>query len=239
MFRAVSKLAGMLVLIVVGAGGLYWYSAHDTTERRLREVEAKNAQLQQIVTRLTDEKRVAEVLVTEQKTVNGVPQTTILFVETARDGSPLPPKSFTLCGRYVHVSAQVIRFEPELVKAGDPLRGHSIALFTGIYGDQQRPADAQAIDEPGTIPAVYRGADPRISDFEQDLWKDFWRLFNDESFRKEKGVRAAYGQDVYGPFEPDKLYTITIQPNAGLTMTSEPLKPIYRELMKQRVSSAQ
>src|SRR3954469_11996316 len=108
MLRAVSKLAGMLVLIVVGAGGLYWYSAHDTTERRLREVEAKNAQLQQIVTRLTDEKRVAEVLVTDQKIAGGVPQTTILFVETARDGSALPPKSFTLCGRYVHISAQVI-----------------------------------------------------------------------------------------------------------------------------------
>ena len=40
----------------------------------------------------------------------------------------------------------VIKFEPELVAANDPLRGHSIVLFTKIYGDRQSPADAHGQD---------------------------------------------------------------------------------------------
>src|SRR5688500_19888587 len=56
-----------------------------------------------------------------------------------------------------------------------PLRGHSVALFTKIYGDKQSPAEAQRIDEPGTIPSVYRGADPRVSKFELELWQNLDR----------------------------------------------------------------
>ena len=108
-------------------------------------------------------------------------------------------------------------------------------LFTSIYGDQETPASAQLIDPPGQIPDAYRGADPRISQFELALWQDFWKLFQDENYRKEKGVVATFGQDVWGPFEPDKLYTITLQANGSLSLTSAPLKPIYREAMKQRL----
>ena len=56
------------------------------------------------------------MLVTDQKEINGIPQTTLLFVEAGRDGSSLPPKSFTICGKMVHVAAQVIRFDPQFVK---------------------------------------------------------------------------------------------------------------------------
>src|SRR5438876_454701 len=112
MLRATLKLGGMLLLILGGTAGLYWYSAHDRTQQQLRDALLQNQQLQQIIGRISDEKRVADVLVTDQKIVNGVPQTTLLFVETARDGSTLPPKSFTIKGRMIHVSAMVIRFDP-------------------------------------------------------------------------------------------------------------------------------
>ena len=71
------------------------------------------------------------------------------------------------------------------------------------------------------------GADPRISEFEQDLWKNFWKLYDDETYRKTHGVRVAMGQGVWGMFEKGKLYTITLQTDGGLTLTSEPLKGIY------------
>jgi hypothetical protein len=235
MLRAVAKLAGLALLIIAGTAGLYWYTAHDQTQQQLHDALAKNQQLQQIIQRIGDEKRVADVLVTEQKLVNGIPETTLLFVETARDGHTLPPKCFKIKGRMIHVSAQIIRFDPQLVKEGDPLRGHSIALFTSIYGDQEKPADAQLIDAPDQIPDAYRGADPRVSKFELSLWQDFWKLFQDENYRKEKGVIATFGQDVWGPFEPDKLYTITLQANGALSLTSSPLKSIYREALKQRM----
>jgi hypothetical protein len=234
MFRALAKIGGLMVLVIAGTVGLYWYTAHDKTQQQLKDALVKNQQLQQIIQRIGEEKRVADVLVTDQKLVNGVPQTTLLFVETARDGSTLPPKSFTIRGKMIHVSAQVIRFDAQLVKDGDALRGHSIALFKSIYGDQEKPADAKPIDPPGQIPDIYRGSDPRISRFEMDLWNDFWKLFQDEDYRKQKGVSSTFGQDVWGPFEPDKLYTITLGANAGLSLTSQPLKPIYREALKQQ-----
>ena len=236
MFRALGRLVGLFLLAAGGAVGLYVYSTHNLTEQKLREAEAKNAQLQQVVQRLTDEARVAEVLVTEQKPgTDGVLETTLLFVETARDGSSLTPRQFKIRGQMIHVAAQVIRFDPQFLKDGDPLRGHSIALFTSIYGDAQKPSAAERIDRPGEVPDLYRGADPRVTSFEQDLWKDFWRLFNDESYRKEKGVATTFGQDVWGPFQPDKLYTITLEANGALSLTSSPLKSIYREALRQRL----
>jgi hypothetical protein len=83
------------------------------------------------------------------------------------------------------------------------------------------------------IPEVYLGSDPRISQFELGLWKDFWKLYEDPAYRQEKGVRALGGHGLWGPFEPDRLYTITIESDGGLNMTSEPLKGIYREALKQ------
>ena len=220
MLHSLSKLLGLFVLVIAGSIGVYLYATHSSTEQRLHEVERKNEQLNQIVTRLSDEKRVAEVLVTDQKTIDGVLNTTLLFVEYGKDGASLPPRSFTIRGKMVHVSAQVIRFEQNFVREGDPLRGQSIALFTAIYGDRQNPVDAQRIDEPGKIPEVYRGVDPRASAFETQLWTDFWRLFDDENFRKEKGVHTSFGQDVWGPFEPGKLYTITLESSGVPTFTN-------------------
>jgi hypothetical protein len=188
-----------------------------------------------VVQRLTDEKRVAELLVTNQTMDHrtGTMTTTLLFVEYTKNGQSLPPKSFTIEGKLAHVDALVIKFDHHFIAENDPLRGKSIALFTRIYGDKQAPATADMIDAPGGIPEIYRDADPRITEFEQDLWKDFWRLTSDETYRKEKGVRVAMGQGVWGMFEPNRLYTVTLENDGGLSLTSEPLKGIYREALKK------
>jgi len=184
------------------------------------------------VQRLSDEKRVAQILVTGTRTVNGVLYTTLLFVEDDKNGDPLPAKSFEIEGNQAHFDALIIKFDREFVAKGDPLRGHSIALFTRVFGDKQTPASGFAIDEPGKIPAIYRGADPRVSEFELDLWKSFWRLADDKQFATERGVRIATPQSVWGPLEADKLYTLTLEADGGLNKTSEPLKGIYREALK-------
>ena len=36
------------------------------------------------------------------------------------------------------------------------------------------------------------------------------------------------------PFERDKLYTITLESDGGLSLTSSPLKAIYREALRQK-----
>ena len=234
MFRAAVKVVMLTVFVVGGAAGIFVYQHRTTDAKRIAKLEEERYELKQIVQRLSDERRVAEVLVTDQQEVDGVLRTTLLFVEYAKDGSSLPPKAFTIEGKTAHVDAMVIKFERDFLKADDPLRGHSIALFTKLYGDRQSPASAEMIDAPGKIPDVYRGADPRIGAFERELWNNFWKLAEDPEYRQQHGVRVANWQGVWGPFEKDKLYTITIESDGGLNITSEPLRGIYREALKRK-----
>lgn len=232
------KIVGLTILLFgASAAALYYQRAH-STEQQIEQLEDQKRQLEQVVSRLTAEKRVADILVSEQSTnPQGVLQTTLLFVEYDKAGQPLPAKSFTIDGNIAHIDAMVIKFEQGYVAENDKLRGHSIALFTKIYGDHESPADAAMIDDPGTIPAIYRGADPQVSEFETALWTDFWKLYEDEAYRQKRGVRALGGHGVWGPFQPDRLYTITIESDGGLNMTSEPLKGIYREALRQRFTT--
>ncbi len=62
----------------------------------------------------------------------------------------------------------VVKFDGKYVAGRDPLRGQSIALFTRLFGDKQTPEQAHRIDDPAQIPTIYRGVDPRVSDFEED-----------------------------------------------------------------------
>jgi hypothetical protein len=238
MLGFVTKIFALLLVLAAGAVGIYFYKHHDESAVKLQQEIEKNQQLEQVVSRLTGEKRRAEILVTDQKTVGGVLKTTLLFVEYAPDGHSLPPKSFTIDGNQAHIDGLLIEFDHDFVKNNDPLRGHSIILFTRIYGDDQTPQNASPIDTPGQEPAIYRGADPHVSDFEKDLWKNFWKLYEDDYYRKSKGVRVAMGQGVWGMFEKGRLYTITLQTDGGLTLTSEPLKGIYIEALKERQSGS-
>jgi hypothetical protein len=172
-------------------------------------------------------------MVVEQFVKDGKPFTTLLFVEYDHNGQPLAPKRFTIEGNRAHIDAMVIKFDREFIKAGDDLRGHSIVLFHRLFGDKQKPEDAFPIDEPGKVPDLYKSADPRVAEFEQGLWNNFWRLTMDDAYRKEKGVRVANPESPWGPFEPDRLYTITLEADGGLNITSEPLKGIYREALRR------
>ncbi len=41
-----------------------------------------------------------------------------------------------------------------------------------------------------------------------------------------------HGQGVYGIFEPDYVYELTLESNGGLSLYSKPMPGIYRELLK-------
>ena len=238
MVRTLLKLALLSALVVAGAAGLY-FQQRGTTAAKLDEAVRKNEQLQRVVQHLQAERRVADIIVTDQKAIDGVQKTTLLFVEYARDGvTPLPAKRFTVDGNVAHVDALVVKFERGFVEEGDPLRGHSLALFTRLYGENQPPEKAHRIDAPNDIPDVYRGPGPQVSEFERRLWADFWRLADDEAYRKAKGVRVAQGEGVWVPFHSDRLYTLTLESDGGLNITSAPLKGIYREALKHGADGA-
>src|SRR5438874_565999 len=239
MARTLTRLASMAALAVVGAVILFAYRDQTGDHQKRVEAERKNEQLKQVIQRLAEERRVADVVVTEQKLVDGKPRSALLFVEYARDGSPLPAKRFTIDGNVAYVDALVIKFDGKFVQQNDPLRGHSVALFTRVYGENQPPEKGFRIDEPNQVPDVYRGGDAYVSDFEKELWSNFWRLADDEAYRKDMGVRVAQGEAVWTKFSPDKLYTLTLETNGGLNITSSPLKGIYREALKTGVTKAE
>jgi hypothetical protein len=239
MVRDLMRLTGLGLLVMCGAAGLYVYQQRYSTVRQIEKLQQQTQEYKQIVERLSSERRVADLLALDQhRTPDGRQQTTVLFVEYARDGSTLPPRSFVIEGEMAHLDAKVVKFETNLVKESDPLRGHSIALFTRIYGDLEAPERGHQIDQPGQIPLVYRGADPRISRFEQDLWKTFWRLADDPGMRQQAGVRVAQGEGLWWPIEAEKLYTVTIESDGGLNLTWEPLRGIYREALKETARTA-
>jgi hypothetical protein len=236
MYRSIVKFVLLVGFVAAGSVGVYVYHKHNSVEAELEREQQRTAELRQIVQRLTAETRVADVMVTDQQKVNGVLRTSIVFVEYARDDAPLPAKRFTINGNMIHLDAMVVKFDGKFVEQNDPLRGHSVALFTRLYGDTQTPANGFPVDDPGQVPAVYRDNDPKVSQFQQELWQNFWRLADDAPYRKEMGVRVAQGEGLWRPFEPDHLYTITLEANGGLNVISEPLKGIYREAFKSSAS---
>lgn len=239
MLRSAIRILVLLGLMSAAAVGLYTYQSHNSVQAELRREQQRSAELKQIVGRLEAERRVADVIVTDQQTVNGTLHTTILFVEYAADGSALPARRFTIEGKTAHLDAMVIKFDGKFVEQNDELRGHSVALFSRIYGENQSPAEGFSIDVPGEVPQVYRTAEPAVHDFQKGLWQNFWRLADDPSYRAAMGVRVAQGEGVWRPFEPDKLYTLTLECNGGLNIRSEPLKGIYAEALRRRGEPSQ
>jgi hypothetical protein len=236
--RNIIRLLTLLVVLGLMVIGGVWYYQYTSTQRQVRKLEEEKRLLQVIIERITSERRLAEVIVTDQKKVGGVLHTTLLFVEYARDQkTAMVPREFTVTGEMTHVDAMVIKFDRDFVFKGDPLRGCSVALFTKIFGDHQSPEQGSSIDAPGSIPPIYQGADPAAAAFEGKLWKSFWRLAEDEAYRKQNGVRVAHGDGKWWPAKPDFLYTLTIEADGGISLKTEPIKGIYVEALKRRAST--
>jgi hypothetical protein len=224
MLRSLGKTLVLTLLTIAGGIAMFAYLRHDSTAAKLVEVERRNVQLQQFVDRLSDERRIAHVMVTGTNVgENGTTYTTLLFVEYTRTGRELPARQFTIEGNRAHIDALVVKFDRDFVKENDPLRGKSIVLFQRIFGEHQAPQDAFPIDTPGAIPSIYADPNPTASGFEQELWGQFWQLTTDAELREKKGVRVADGESVWGPFEPGRLYTISVDAAGGMSMTNEPL----------------
>lgn len=249
MLRKIQQTLLLLLLLVGSGGGLFLYKQHNSLEQKLqREADEAHRQLdeekkhtealKQVVSRLETEQRVADIMVTDQPQSAGTPQTTLLFVEYGKDGQALPPKTFTIDGKRGHIDALVVKFDGKFVEQNDPLKGHSVALFTRLYSDQTDPAHGYQIDDPGHIPAVYRGAAQEVSSFEQGLWQNFWRLAEDPNYRKEMGVRIAQGEGVWTDFEKGWIYRVTLESNGGLNIVNSRIPGIYEQAMHARHSTS-
>jgi hypothetical protein len=231
--RTIGKSFLLTMLIAAGSVALYVYHDRTTAQYKIEQLQQQVEEKEQAIQRLETHYRKARIVVTDQSTVDGQLHTTFLFVEYRADGSELPAKQFTIVGNEVHFDAEVIKFNDEYVKAGDPLRGHSIMLFTRVYGAHQAPADGFAIDEPGHIPQIYRGADPKVSDFEQGLWKNFWDLYNNQAARQTLGISGLHGEGLFGQFDKNHVYTITVRADGGGDIQEAPMDSLYQQAMQR------
>jgi hypothetical protein len=155
----------------------------------------------------------------QAKDKNGALQTTIRFTEVDDNGKPLTAsRELTLPGQEIYFDTLVIKFEDRFVEQNDPVKGRALMLFRRIFSSTMRAEDGYVIDQEGQVPQVYANSEAPSS-FEQDLWKRFWELANNDKLAKEHGVRAIHGDAPYIRLEPDRVYEILLRSTGEVVIT--------------------
>ncbi len=192
--------------------------------------EQRRRELAQVVERLNVESRLAYVDILQQHTdlAGEVVQTVLRFTELDRNGEPLSPQVIGVAGAIPHFDALVVKFDKDYVARGDALRGQSLALFRRVYGETQAPESGYWLSTPGAPPDVYR-VNPKPSDFERELWAEFWSYATDPAKARSAGVRVAQGEAVYAPVRPGERWVLTLDAAGGLNLIKQREMPLTRE----------
>lgn len=187
----------------------------------------RNRVLAVVIRRLCAESRRAEVIVTDRDTQGDRVRTTLKFLEYDSSGRPLAPRYFTFYGDLIQFQALVIRFNDNLVMAGVPLKGRSVAFFTKIFilGDGKVETQLFEINKSYEIPSGYRTG-PHQAFFERLLWRRFWEYALDNDTARRAGVKNAQLEAPGTRFLPGRLYTVKIEHDGGLRIDSEPLPAV-------------
>jgi hypothetical protein len=213
-------IALLFLTVLAGGGFLVWRTLHEHQQElaeKEREIESQRA----AIGRLTKSRRVAQAVVahrwTDEKT--GKLWSKVRFVEVDEEGKPINTRQAELEGDVVHFDGLVLKFEPALVQAGDPVKGRSVLLFRRMYGENDRPSEGKPLDEfeDDGVPRAYRSRET-ASDAERALWERFWQLANNPELAKKEGVRIAQGEAVYTHMEEGMLYELTLDDAGGLNI---------------------
>lgn len=246
-----SAVRTLLATIVVGGAGFLSYlgydiyAAKDRATKELtevkRELEAraaeitslqseiklKNVQIEKLETArrlLKADSRMAYLSVVDMQTdeAGKVVSTDVEFVEVDQDGKALDaPKRFKVMGNTVYVDSRVVKFNDDYVEKADLNRGTSLVAFRGIFGQHQTPNDAFLLDSSEGVPTIYRRGKTE-SEFEKQIWADFWSIANDPEKAKELGIRAAQGEAPSMKMERGKVYRIDLRSSGGLSIVADP-----------------
>lgn len=237
-------VAAMVVAAVLGAAswlGYEYYSANSQLGERFKQsqeevtrlkgdVAQKVKQIEKLDTALrlmTVEHRMADIFVVDQwksQVEKGKLKTKFVFQDVDDQGQPLDdPREFTIDGDILYVDAWVVKFNDELIQQNDPLRSTSLMIFRRLFGEFQEPSEGFAIDKVGARPAAY-GRGPQ-SEYEKELWSNFWEYSNDPARAQKAGIRAAHGEAPYVKLKPGVLYKVKLRASAGLEIVTEPLPP--------------
>ena len=252
--QAIRTLLAVVVVGGLGTAGWYGYRLVDSRDRTQRELADAREELdrrrEQVSTleativekdgeidRLTTamrllkvDHRVALLSVLEQETnpESGQLESLIEFQELDDRGEPLDaPRQFRIQGDIVYIDSWIVKFDDKYIEEADLHRSTSLVLFRRVFGSDQRPSDAFALDREGTRPGIY-GRGGRMSEFERQIWSDFWAVANDVDKQAELGIRAAHGDAPSIKVEVGRTYRITLRASDGLSVSVERSQPPAR-----------
>lgn len=203
------------------------------SQQKLQQQQAEIQELSEVNDRLTTslrlikvDRRLAYLTVTDTgpDPETGVPLMKVLYTEVDSQGQQVGPRRvFTLQGTLLNVDCWLAKFEDKYIEQADLVRGSSLCIIRGIRGD--RDAGLQEIDQGAVYgEAIAPGADPRppiyqtqgqLSDLEQKVWSDFWRVANDIALQQELGLRAVHGQVNYIQVEAGATYQLDLRASDG------------------------
>ncbi len=193
-------------------------------QEEFERIKKQNDKLKTSIQLLKIDRRKANVEVMDVgKNALGEPTMMVRFTEFDDDGNVVgASKDFELRGDKMYVDCWVVKFGDKYVEEADALRSASLCVFKGIYGDLDGPVGSQRLDSDSTdqYPSVY--SSDKKSEFEAQIWKDFWRLANDQESQVELGIRAIHGQANYVKVEPGKTYEVNVR-SAGAA-SIEPIR---------------
>lgn len=185
--------------------------------------------LKQVITRLSADTRIAEVVVTKSELdeVSGKILTTIKFLEYSAEGEPLAPKYFSFRGNIIQFQSLVIRFNDNLIKKGDKLKGKSAYLFMKAF--VLDPKDLQVFDitPVHSVPEGYQ-AGKEVAGFERRLWEKFWNFALNPETRDQVGVKNAQIEAPGSLFLPGTIYTLKIENDGGIRIDTRPIPEILK-----------
>ena len=144
--------------------------------------------------------------------------TTIRWVELNDANQPIDEKVFELKGDMISVDAWVVKFKDEYIENADLIRGRSLYLFQRIYGEDNQGEYVYDLDGDKAPPQVYRSGET-VSDFEREIWENFWEIANDPPRAEDLGIRAAHGEVVYiKEVKPGTRYEVELRASGGLSI---------------------
>lgn len=167
-----------------------------------------------------DTRRARLSVLSQHTDVGGQLTSQVAFQELDAQGEPLGEAvQAELTGKLAYVEALVIKFDDQLVEAGDPWRGASLCLFRRLFSETQRPEQGVLLDPPGQEPVGYADDDHQPADA---LWRNFWELADDPEAAAARGVRALHGEAPFVELRDGRRYLVELRASGGLTIRREP-----------------
>lgn len=187
------------------------------------ELKVKSEQLEKLETSvrlLKTDQRLARltVLGVDRDENDKALRSRLRFIELSPTGAPISQgKDIEVPGDIVYIDNWIVKFDDKYVERADLQRGTSLCLFRRIFSEQQKPTEGVSLDEVGMRPQAYaRGS--QMSQFERQIWNEFWQFANDPDKAAAMGIRAANGEAVSVQVREGKSYAIELRASGGLSI---------------------